>query len=160
MRIPRSSKFVAIGLLLLLGPADCGLADEIDFNRDIRPILADKCFACHGPDAHALQGGLRLGLFGSVTSPSDSGRTAIVPGQPARSELFLRITSDDAEEIMPPPDSHQTLDEAEKKLLGTAIGGGSETCGGRQCQESTQRSTPDDGRHQGTLWLVVSSHDA
>ncbi|MDP1560918.1 MAG: c-type cytochrome domain-containing protein, partial [Pirellulaceae bacterium] len=100
---------VAIGLMLTLCSANWGLADEIDFNRDIRPILADKCFACHGPDAHALQGGLRLDLFSSVTSPSDSGETAIVPGQPARSELFLRITSHDVAVIMPPPDSHKEL---------------------------------------------------
>jgi hypothetical protein len=112
--------------MLRLCSANWGLADEIDFNRDIRPILADKCFACHGPDAHALQGGLRLDLFSSVTSPNDSGRTAIVPGQPARSELFLRITSDDVGVIMPPPDSHKELNDAEKKLLEAWIASGAE----------------------------------
>ena len=47
--------------------------DEIDFNRDVRPILSGKCFACHGPDARSLQGGLRLDLQHSVTSPAESG---------------------------------------------------------------------------------------
>ncbi len=103
-----------------------GYSDEIDFNRDVRPILSDKCFACHGPDAKALQGGLRLDLHSSVTSPAESGRQAIVPGQPDASELILRITTADADLVMPPPDSHKTLDASEKDILRRWIAEGAE----------------------------------
>jgi Protein of unknown function (DUF1553)/Protein of unknown function (DUF1549)/Planctomycete cytochrome C/Concanavalin A-like lectin/glucanases superfamily len=113
-------------LLITIIAWSTSLADEVNFNRDIRPILADKCFACHGPDAKALQGGLRLDLYSSVTSPADSGRTAIVTGQPSQSELILRITSDDTDQIMPPPESHKSLEETEKKLLKSWIANGAE----------------------------------
>lgn len=91
--------------------------DEIDFNRDVRPILSGKCFACHGPDATSLQGGLRLDLPDSVTSPAESGKTAIVPGDPEMSELVRRITAFDVDVVMPPPDSHKALKASEKAVL-------------------------------------------
>jgi hypothetical protein len=117
---------ILLCLLVISGSLSTGSADEIDFNRDIRPILADKCFACHGPDAQALQGGLRLDLFSSVTSPADSGKSAIIPGQPTLSEMIQRINSEDPGQVMPPPQSHKTLEEAEKKLLELWIAHGAE----------------------------------
>ncbi len=100
--------------------------DEIDFNRDVRPILSGKCFACHGPDARSLQGGLRLDLQHSVTSPAESGKTAIVPGDPEMSELVRRITATDSDLVMPPPDSHKALKASEKEILRTWISEGAE----------------------------------
>ena len=93
--------------------------DKINFNRDIRPILSSKCFACHGPDAKHVKGDLRLDLRESATN-SD----AIVPGKPAASELVRRIRSDDANERMPPEDTHKSLSDDEKDLLASWIADG------------------------------------
>jgi hypothetical protein len=78
---------------------------RVSFNRDIRPILSDNCFACHGPDNANRQAGLRLDTFEFATAELDSGSRAIVPEQPADSELLARITSDDPDSVMPPPDA-------------------------------------------------------
>ncbi|MCB1098974.1 MAG: hypothetical protein KDN22_25605 [Verrucomicrobiae bacterium] len=62
-------------------------ATEIDFSREIRPLLSDKCYSCHGPDAKSLKGELRLDLWEVATSAAKSGAVAIVPGNTAESEL-------------------------------------------------------------------------
>jgi hypothetical protein len=93
-----------------------GAERAIDFSRDIRPILSDKCFQCHGPDAEQRQADLRLDLPASATAELESGFTAIVPRDPARSELVRRIYADESEQ-MPPADSHKSLTDAEKALL-------------------------------------------
>src|SRR6185295_4906649 len=66
---------------------------RIDFNRDIRPILSDTCYKCHGPDAKQVKGGLRLDLRDVATKPMKSGEVAIVPKNTAKSELVRRITA-------------------------------------------------------------------
>jgi mono/diheme cytochrome c family protein len=73
------------------------------FNDDIRPILSENCFACHGPDSANREAGLRLDQFASATAELDSGSRAIVPGDPAASELFARIKDADPDLVMPPP---------------------------------------------------------
>ncbi len=83
---------------------------KIEFNRDIRPILSDKCFACHGPDAPAKKIKLRLDSEAAALA-------AIVPGQPAQSKLIKRITHQDEALRMPPADAGRTLTEREKELL-------------------------------------------
>ncbi len=83
-------------------------ADDVRFNRDVRPILADKCFRCHGPDAAARQAGIRLDKRQDATTVRD-GHRVIAPGEPAGSELMRRVTSRDADERMPPHDSGLTL---------------------------------------------------
>ena len=93
---------------------------SIDFNRDIRPILSNRCFRCHGPDEGARRGGDASGL--RLDSPEGivadlGGRFAVVPGQPQRSELVARITSTDASTVMPPPESGPRLSDAETALL-------------------------------------------
>ncbi|MBD3674055.1 MAG: DUF1553 domain-containing protein [Planctomycetaceae bacterium] len=91
-------------------------AKEIDFNRDIRPILSDKCVFCHGPDKEQRQADLRLDTgAGAFADLGD--RAAIVPGDPEASELVKRITSTDEFEQMPPPDSKRSLSDDEKQLL-------------------------------------------
>lgn len=86
-------------------------ATKIDFDRQIRPILSDKCYHCHGPDAESRQADLRLDRGGDVPE------YVIAPGDPGESELIRRIMSEDDEERMPPPDSHLTLSAGEKELL-------------------------------------------
>src|SRR5262245_24414199 len=108
----------ALGLvvsLLSLGPVDAA-ETTISFNRDIRPILASKCFACHGFDAKKREAELRLDTPGGATAEHDGVR-AIVPGDLAKSELWRRVNSSDDDERMPPPDSKKTLAAAEKELL-------------------------------------------
>ncbi len=87
-------------------------ADEIDFNRDIRPILSDNCFACHGPDANHRKGDLRLDVREDAVAAK-----AIAPGKPEMSKLIARILSTDPEQMMPPMDSPKRLTAAQKELL-------------------------------------------
>jgi len=91
--------------------------DPIRFNRDIRPLLSDRCFACHGIDAKKRKAGLRLDTAEGATAANKDGRVAIKPRDPAGSELWRRINSKDTDDVMPPPESHKTLSEAEKTLL-------------------------------------------
>ena len=96
------------------------LSGEISFNRDIRPILSDRCFACHGPDEHDRQASLRLdqseGADGAYRS--ESGIVAIAPGSADDSEVWYRIISDDEDQVMPPPESHKKpLSKAEQELI-------------------------------------------
>src|SRR6188508_1068408 len=76
----------------------------LTFNRDIRPILSDKCFHCHGPDKAKRDSGLRLDVREEAVSERDGAR-AIVPGKPEESDAFIRLTSHDKDETMPPPKS-------------------------------------------------------
>jgi len=104
---------------LLLGLAGASYAAEgesLRFNRDIRPILADKCFACHGPDKNARQAELRLDTHEGALADL-GGHAAIVPGDTAKSELVRRIKSDDPDEAMPPKKHPKQLTTAERKLL-------------------------------------------
>ncbi len=88
----------------------------VEFNRDVRPILADRCFQCHGPDAKKRQADLRLDTEEGARADRD-GTRAVVPGDPARSELLRRVTSDDPEERMPPAKTGRKLSEKETGLL-------------------------------------------
>ncbi len=92
-------------------------AVRVEFNRDIRPILSDKCFVCHGPDAPAKKIKLRLDSETAATSDLGRGRRAIVPGQPEKSELIKRITHADETMRMPPIDSGRALTKREIDLL-------------------------------------------
>ena len=78
---------------------------RISFNRDIRPILSDNCFACHGPDSGNRQAGLRLDVAEQATTELDSGARAIVPEDVEASELVARIISIDPDTVMPPPEA-------------------------------------------------------
>ncbi len=91
-------------------------AGEIEFNRDIRAILSEKCFGCHGADPHDRKGDRRLDTLEGATAEID-GIRAIVPGDLEKSDSWQRILSKDREEVMPPPKSHKTLSEKEKELI-------------------------------------------
>jgi hypothetical protein len=95
-----------------------GLEEDIDFNRDVKKILSDKCFTCHGPDAKKQKADLRLDLADfAYEHVSESGLKAIKPGSISRSELVRRILSEDPEYRMPTPESHLTLTPREKAIL-------------------------------------------
>ncbi len=90
-------------------------ADTIRFNRDIRPILSDACWHCHGPGTRKAE--LRLDHFDDAVKKTESGVKPIVPGKTGRSELVRRIFAADESERMPPADSHKTLTQEQKDLL-------------------------------------------
>ena len=99
-------------IFLGLGAALCPAADPVEFNRDIRPILSDNCFACHGHDASHRKAKLRLDVREAALA-----KEAFVPGKPEASELVKRLFLTDPDEVMPPPDSHKTLSAEQKELL-------------------------------------------
>jgi hypothetical protein len=107
--------------LLLPAPAQAqaqtASAPSIDFNRRIRPILSNRCLACHGPDESQRQSGLRLDDATSATTPLESGHAAIVPGNPDASELVRRVLSTDPDLRMPPPEFGAPLTADEQNLL-------------------------------------------
>ena len=114
--------FPALALIIASCVAGAG---EVRFNRDIRPILSDKCFKCHGPDANHRKADLRLDtLEGALADLGDY--AAVVPGAPGKSELIARITTGDEDDVMPPPDSGKTLSDDEKKLFRDWIAQGGE----------------------------------
>ena len=90
--------------------------ETIEFNRDIRPILSDKCFFCHGPDSATREAGLRLDREAEAKADND-GVTAIVPGDANASELIFRVFTDDEDDLMPPEDSERHLTAKQKDLL-------------------------------------------
>jgi hypothetical protein len=102
------------------------VVEKLDYNRDIRPILSAKCFACHGTDLKGLQAGLRLDLRDVATHKLTSGQIAIVPGKPQQSELVQRIALTDSPLQMPPISSKKTLTEVEKRTLKLWIAQGAE----------------------------------
>src|SRR6266849_3856948 len=99
---------------------------RVDYNRDIRPVLSNNCFKCHGPDPKERQAGLRLDVRSEALKPAESGRKAIVPGNPSASVLVRRINSTKQDFVMPPPDSNKKLTPAEKELLAQWIEQGAE----------------------------------
>lgn len=97
-------------------PACAGAADAINFTRDVRPILANNCFACHGPDAAHREGDLRLDIANGAGDVR-GGAAVIKAGQPNESEVIARILSDDADKKMPPADSGKALKPEQIEIL-------------------------------------------
>jgi hypothetical protein len=104
--------------LAITARATFGADTSVEFSRDIRPILAAKCYACHGPDADKRKAGLRLDVR------ADAVKTAMVPGKPDESELWKRVASHDPDEAMPPPSSPKPLTDTERDLLRRWIAAG------------------------------------
>ena len=94
---------------------------EVDFGKQVRPILSDRCYFCHGPDADDRKADLRLDTEDGARAALGDGMFAIAPGDLARSEVFRRINSRDPDERMPPPESKLSLTAAEIKLIGEWI---------------------------------------
>src|SRR5437667_6246911 len=93
-----------------------GTSERVSFNRDVRPIMSDTCFRCHGPDRNARMAGLRLDIRDEAIKPTRSGRTPIVPGDPDKSEIIGRIFAS-GRTVMPPTTAHKELTEAQKHTI-------------------------------------------
>ena len=101
---------------LLVGAGNVWGGDKLSFNKDIRPILSENCFLCHGPDGESRSAGLRLDQREAALAGED-GEAAIVAGDPDASELIRRIETSDPDDQMPPPDSERSLSPEQKRLL-------------------------------------------
>jgi len=118
-------------------------ATRLEFNRDVRPILSDRCFACHGPDADDRQAGLRLDVRNAAIAELDSGATAVVPGDPAHSEIIARITSTDPDVVMPPPRLNKPITPGEAEILKRWIADGAEYRGHWAFEPIARPAVPD-----------------
>jgi hypothetical protein len=105
------------GLLFGQQPPSAPGPQPVRFNRDVLPILSDTCFKCHGPDAKGRKGDLRLDTKDGAFAPLEGGRVALAPRSLAKSELWKRITTADAADLMPPPKSGKSLTPAQKEIL-------------------------------------------
>ncbi len=129
----RSCGVLAVGIAVF---AAVGVAEEratpsamtsrVDFTRQIRPLLSDRCFRCHGPDASRRKAKLRLDVREGAFKKLDAGWAVVKPGDPSKSELVRRITTDDTEDMMPPPESKLSLTADEKALLTRWVAEGAE----------------------------------
>lgn len=118
---------VLLGVVVLLSGglrAEDPLPKQVQFNRDIRPLLSNHCFACHGPDEGQRQTDLRFDVEQSAFAELDSGVRALVPGDLSNSELHRRITSEDADVQMPPADFGKPLNPRQIALLDKWIADG------------------------------------
>ena len=93
------------------------LWSAVSFNRDIRPIMSNTCFQCHGPDKSSRMAGLRLDLRDEATKTSQSGITPIVPGDPGKSAIVERIFTGNTAKVMPPKYSHKELTPVQKDTI-------------------------------------------
>jgi len=108
----RASLFIALGWVGWVSAST-----PISFDADVRPILSDRCYFCHGPDAEDIQGDLQLHTFEHATSDRDGFGPAIVPGKPEESLMWKRISSKKARYVMPPSSSHIPLNEDELAVI-------------------------------------------
>ncbi|HBJ84000.1 MAG TPA: hypothetical protein DDZ88_09055, partial [Verrucomicrobiales bacterium] len=104
---------IDITLLFTLLAASSAVAQPVGFNQDIRPILAEACFHCHGPDPGTRKAGLRLDTEAGFFTSKDGEPPTVIKGQPDKSSLYQRLISSDEDEVMPPPEAHKTLKPAE-----------------------------------------------
>jgi hypothetical protein len=127
-------------------PAADKAEQTISFNRDIRPILSDKCFACHGPDAAVAKGagGFRLDLReGAVVPAEASGKVPIIAGDAENSEVIKRVTSTKPNLVMPPPTAHNAVTDEEVQLLKRWINEGAEYEGHWAYQTPVKPAIPE-----------------
>src|SRR5436190_13342240 len=96
-------------------------ADRLEYNRDVRPILAENCFACHGPDSAARKADLRLDRRDDAVAME-----AVIPGKPEESALIERVCSENPKQLMPPPKTNKKLRPEQKELLKKWIAAGAE----------------------------------
>jgi hypothetical protein len=138
--------FATLSLLAFAAPLRAA-EPTIDFNRDVRPILSDKCFACHGPDEKHRKADIR---FDDEKDALASG--AIVPGKPAESSFIARITTDDERDRMPPKKSGKKLSAAEIETLRKWIAGGAKYAPPWAYAAPAKRDTPKT-KHQTANWI-------
>jgi hypothetical protein len=118
--MPKTSSIALLVALLGLSTSSQA-ASGIEFNKDVRPLLADACFHCHGPDPGTRKAGLRLDTEAGFFTAKDGEQPTVIKGQPDKSSLYQRLLSTDEDEIMPPPESHKTLKPAQIAMIKTWI---------------------------------------
>ena len=117
----KSALLLSASALISLHASQAAPLGKIEFNRDVRPILSENCYACHGFDPKHREGDLRLDTFDGATQDRDGAR-GIVPGDLSKSDAWQRIISDDKDELMPPPKSHKPpLTARQREILKTWI---------------------------------------
>lgn len=116
---------ISVNLFVAAGPTAADDKSPIDFNRDIRPILSGHCFKCHGPDDKTREGELRLDVFDAAVEDR-GGSAAIRPGHPEASSIIERISSSDADLVMPPPTENKTISPAQLDTLKRWIASGAQ----------------------------------
>ncbi|MBI5800437.1 MAG: DUF1553 domain-containing protein [Verrucomicrobia bacterium] len=130
---PRRAELLSLPLLLAALPVHAALFGPkpapVDFSRDIRPIMSDTCFKCHGFDDKARKGKLRLDLREEALKSGTSGKPAIVPGKPGKSEVVSRLFTKDADDLMPPSSMHKTISPAQKELFRRWVAEGAKYAG-------------------------------
>jgi hypothetical protein len=108
-----SLKLWLLAASIVFGSINSRADNTVQFNRDIRPILSEHCFACHGPDKNHREADLRLDIAAAV----DAASTVIVPFKSSESDLIARLHATDEDVVMPPPHTHKPLDDTKKNLL-------------------------------------------
>lgn len=144
---------VAIALLLAAAlPKNLSAEEELDFNRDVRPILSGKCFHCHGPDAESREANLRLDLEEEAKSDHGYG-PVIVAGDPDASRLVNRIEAEEEWELMPPADSGKVLKDEEKAILRRWIAEGASWSAAWAYQKPKQMDVENELVLEGGNWI-------
>ena len=113
-------------MLSFVSGATSALGQVVDFESQIKPLLSDRCFACHGPDENARKADLQLHTREGAFARLEDGLVVITPGKPYASELYRRITATDSDDLMPPPDSKRMLSVGERELIRQWIEQGAE----------------------------------
>jgi len=126
MRFDLTTILLSLAITATLTSPSALAQQRVRFDHDVRPILSNHCWSCHGPDEVARQAGLRLDRQDSATAPGDSGRIAIVPGKPADSELIARINSHDVDAQMPPTSAKKPITDQQRLVLQQWIEQGAE----------------------------------
>src|SRR5688572_6696040 len=121
-------RFILPALAVILCSRAHAAVPKVEFNRDVRPILSDTCFKCHGFDKNARKADLRLDVRAEAILPrhGDNHLTPIVPGKPDQSEVWKRIVTANKDDLMPPPDSHLVLTDKQKDTIKRWIEQGAE----------------------------------
>ncbi len=114
---------IFLWLVALKSPA---AESKLRFNRDIRPLMSDTCFHCHGPDKNSRKAGLRLDIRDEALKPAKSGELPIVPGKPDQSEIIKRLFADDKDDLMPPEEAHKTFTPQQKEIFKRWVAEGAE----------------------------------
>ncbi len=123
LRVFRERRLLLLGAMLCCGlrteaaPSPGSASPKVDFNRDIRPILNENCFKCHGPDDGVRKAKLRFDVRAEALKPAKSGKVAIVPNAPDKSEMIARVTAVDEDDRMPPLKTGKKLSPAQIELL-------------------------------------------
>ena len=142
---------------LAVGAAAAATPAQIDFNRDIRPILSENCYTCHGPDANKLKAGLRFDVKESAFGKAKSGEIAVVPGAPEKSEMIRRLTATDPDDVMPPAKENKALKPEQVELLTRWIKEGAAWAGHWAFESIRKPQVPQGVRSAGPIDAFVEA---